>query len=74
MKTQPVKMSKWHIDEGVVGKHHGRSYCENCDYVPLHIEIFDPVFLEYRRGPQSLSPYCPRCGSYMVNFNKDWES
>ena len=73
MEPKLQKTSRWHIDKGVVGKHHGLSYCEGCDYVPPHKTIFNSIYLEYERGPQILSQYCPRCGSYMINVNKDWE-
>ena len=58
MEPKLQKTSRWHIDKGVVGKHHGLSYCEGCDYVPPHKTIFNSIYLEYERGPQILSQYC----------------
>ena len=58
--------SRWCIPKGITGKHGGLSYCENCDFVPPYTAVFND-WLEYQRGPQMLSPYCPNCGAAMVN-------
>ena len=62
-----VKISRWHIDPGVRGKHSGLSYCEACDYVPYRKAEFNSRSLEHTRGNQILSPYCPNCGARMEN-------
>ena len=64
-------ISKWHIDEGVVGKHNGLSYCEACDFVPYRKWNFDSRYGEYFMGEQFLSLYCPNCGAWMINGIKE---
>ena len=61
------KISKWHIEKGVTGKHSGLSYCENCDFVPCREAEFNSRDCRYTVGKQFLSLYCPNCGAKMTN-------
>lgn len=61
------KISKWHIEKGVTGKHSGLSYCEACDFVPYKKPEFNAQYCEYTLGKQFLSLYCPNCGALMEN-------
>ena len=64
---EPRKMGRWHIDQGVVGKYHGLSYCENCDYVPPRAPRLNKITCEIEIGNQQLTLYCPNCGRRMIN-------
>lgn len=65
--------SRWHIEKGVTGKHHGLSYCEACDYVPPKVGVYENGYLEPIYHKQLLTPYCPNCGRRMRNndYEKD---
>ena len=64
------KESVWCREFGPRGRHYGAYFCKNCDFVPPFTEGFDSRHLEFFRGPQLTSPYCPNCGARMKNGEK----